>query len=137
MNQQRIIMSNLLILMIVAMAFMRAYEWVVRSSAKLEQLSDIYATMSHVIDINSAGWLLLIASVTLGASIFVGGRGGQALLLIGGLGVGSIMIMYSMIASANALLFATSYTVGTIGIASLLIAAMGGIALWNSRKKKE
>lgn len=137
MNQQKIIMANLAILMIVVMSGMRAFEWLTRSTEKLEQLSDIYIVMSHVMDIQSAGWLLLIFSLTLGASIFVRGRGGQLLLIIGGSGVGLMMTFYSMVASANALLFATSYTVGTLGVAALIVAVLGGISLWRTREKKD
>ena len=135
--KQNQLLANLLILLIVAMGFVRAFEWIIRSSDKLEQLSDIYIAMSHVVDINSAGWLLMVSCIVLGLSMFSRGIIANYFMLVGGTMTGIILTIYAMIASENALLLATSYSIGTVGLMAFTVAIIGGVAIWKTRTKKE
>ncbi|HJG39055.1 MAG TPA: hypothetical protein K8V44_04545 [Staphylococcus saprophyticus] len=130
-------MANLLIMLVSVLGLMRGLEWVVRSSEVLKNSSDIYMKLSQIMDIDTLGWLLIIASVVLFISVFVKKEAGYVLLVIGGLSVGTCFLMYGMISVETATLLSTYYTMISIGLYGYVLASIGGIALWKTRKKKK
>ena len=115
---------------------MRGLEWVVRSNEVLKNSSDIYIKLSQFMDIDTLGWLLIIASIILFLSVFVKKETGYILLIIGGFSVGTCFLMYGMISVETATLLSTYYTMISIGLYGYVLASIGGIALWKIKKKK-
>lgn len=129
-------MAHLLVVLISVLGFMRGLEWVVRSSEVLRNSSDIYVKLSQFMDIDTLGWLLIIASIVLFLSVFVKKEAGYILLIIGGFSVGTCFLMYGMVSVENATLISTYYTMISIGLYAYVLASIGGIALWKMRKTK-
>jgi len=130
------LMANLLIVLVSVLGFMRGLEWVIRSEEVLKNSSDIYVKLSQIMDIDTLGWLLIIASIILFLSVFVKKEAGYILLIIGGFAVGTCFLMYGMISVETANLLSTYYTMISVGLYGYVLASIGGIALWKTTKKK-
>lgn len=129
-------MSNLLILLVAILGAIRGIEWVLRSNETLVKASKIYITISQIIDIQSLGLLMLISSVVLVSTIFISGRIRYVSLVIGGFALGSIFLFYGMASTEFANLIATYYTFVSLGLYGYVLAGLGVIALWRTRRKK-
>lgn len=129
-------MSNLLVLLVAILGAIRGLEWVMRSNETLVKASKIYVTISQIIDIQSLGWLMLISAAVLASTIFISGRIRYISLVIGGFALGSIFLFYGMASTEFANLIATYYTFVSVGLYGYVLAGLGVIALWRTRRKK-
>lgn len=129
-------MSNLLILLISILGAIRGFEWIARDGETLVKASKIYVTIGQVIDVQSLGWLMLVSAAVLVSTIFISGRVRYVSLVIGGFATGSIFLFYGMASTEFANLIATYYTFVSIGLYGYVLAGLGAIALWRTRRKK-
>ena len=130
------IMSNLLILLISILGAIRGFEWITRDGETLVKASKIYVTIGQIIDVQSLGWLMLVSAAVLLSTIFIPGRVRYVSLVIGGFATGSIFLFYGMASTEFANLMATYYTFVSIGLYGYVLAGLGVIALWRTRRKK-
>lgn len=131
------LLANLLIILLSAFGIMRGIEFIVRGESSLQDASEIYIKLSQYADIQTIGWLLVISSLVLLASIFTKGKPAFVLLIIGGLVTGSIHLMYGMIAVDTAKIISTYYTTLTIGLYQYILAVIGVMGLWKTTKNKD
>lgn len=130
------LMANLLIVLVSLLGFIRGMEWIVRSSHSLQQSSDIYITINQYMDIQSLGWLLVIASIVLFSAVFIKGSSAYISMIIGGIGIGTIFLFYGLVTVEAATLISTYYTMLTVSIYGYLLAGIGASALWKIKRKK-
>lgn len=130
------LMANLLIVLVSVLGFVRGMEWIVRSSQSLQQSSDIYITIDQYMDIQSLGWLLVIASIVLFSTVFTKGSPAYISMIIGGIGIGTIFLFYGLVTVGSATLISTYYTMLTVSIYGYLLAGIGALALWKTKRKK-
>lgn len=129
-------MSNLLILLISILGAIRGFEWIARDGETLVKASKIYVTIGQIIDVQSLGWLMLVSAAVLASTVFISGRVRYVSLVIGGFALGSIFLFYGMASTEFANLIATYYTFVSIGLYGYVLAGLGAIALWKTRRKK-
>ena len=101
------LLANLLIVLVAVLGLMRAIEWIIRSPQALKKSSEIYVQLSAYIDVQTLGWLLLIASSILLLSVFTREIPSYVLLVLGGLGLGTIFCFYGLASAESALFIAT------------------------------
>lgn len=123
-------------MLVAILGAIRGIEWVARSNETLVKASKIYVTISQIIDIQSLGWLMLISAAVLASTIFISGRIRYVSLVIGGFALGSIFLFYGMASTEFANLIATYYTFVSVGLYGYVLAGLGVIALWKTRRKK-
>ena len=131
------LLSNLLIVLLSAMGFMRGIEFVIRGESSMQNASNLYIVLSQYIDIQSLGWLLATASLVLLASVFTQNKTAFVLMTIGGLVCGSVHFFYGLVAVEGAKVISTYYTSLTIGIYQYLLCGVGVISLWKIKKNKD
>lgn len=129
------LMAKLLVLLLSAFGYMRGSEFIVRGDQSMKNASDIYIKLSHYIDVQSVGWLLIISSTFLFIAIFTRTELSSYFLLVGGLTTGTIHIFYGLIAVEEARVIATYYTTLSIGIFQYILAYIGGVSIWKIKKK--
>ncbi|WP_440868126.1 hypothetical protein [Staphylococcus shinii] len=87
-------------------------------------------------DIQSLGWLLVIASIVLFSAVFIKGSSAYISMIIGGIGIGTIFLFYGLVTVEAATLISTYYTMLTVSIYGYLLAGIGASALWKTKRKK-
>lgn len=131
------LLAQLLIVLLASFGLMRAFEWTSRSSEQLKQASDIYITLDKYMDIQTVGWILLIGSIILLASVFTRGMKAHVMMVVGSLTFGIINLYYGAAASQDALLIETVYRSNLLGVFGLIVASIGVWSLWQTTKKKK
>lgn len=131
------LLANLLIVILSAFGFMRGLEMVIRGENSLQNASNVYLKMSQYADIQSIGWFLITGSIVLLASVFIKGSASYILLIIGGLACGSVHLGYGLLATESAKVIATYYQNLTLGIYQYILAVIGVISLWKTKKNRD
>lgn len=131
------LLSNLLIVLLVANGVLRAWDFITMNTGQLENVSPLYVTLAQYIDIHALGWLFLLFSLTLFLSIFFKGQTGYIFLVLGALGAGIIHLIFGVIASDGAVLFVTYYFMLLCGVIQFILVFVGGIQLWKIKQLKK
>lgn len=131
------LLSNLLIVLLVANGVLRSWDFITMSTSNLEQVSPLYVTLAQYIDIHALGWLFLLFSLMLFLSIFFKGQTGYIFLVLGALGAGITHLIFGVIASDGAVLFVTYYFMLLCGVIQFILVFVGGIQLWKIKQLKK
>lgn len=124
----------LLTILTSGMGAVKGYAWIVSDEDYLEGASPIYVKMSQYVDIQSAGWLLLIASIVLFLSEFMKENAQKYMYIISAFFGSIVNLMYGMMGVGNANIFTTYYTSMLIGIVMFIMFMIGVLELWKMKR---
>ncbi len=96
--------------------------------------SPTYGRMAEVIDLNIYGLLLIISAVFFILSIFQRGKTRLISMLIGGILGGLLVSFYTSASTLGAANVMLPIRYGLIACSCFIIAAVGGVRLWKTRK---
>lgn len=125
---------DLLILSTGVSGIIKSSEWINSAPTKFQSVTPFYRNINQMIDLQTVGWFLLISSLLLLSSVFIRTPNEHRLMIIGGLSSGIIYFIYGILAVDQATLYTTYYNNLINGWVQILIAGMGAISLWKTKK---
>ena len=127
------LLANLFIILVATLGGIRGLEWMISDSYKLGNVAQLYEFMSNIADIQSLGWILLVASILIFIAAFLKGKVAYIFLLFGGVSGAFVHYIYALASIEGANLFTTYYTALVLAAAQLILALVGGIMLWKKK----
>lgn len=125
---------DILILSTGVSGIIKSSEWINAAPTKFQSVTAFYRSINQIIDLQTVGWFLLISSLLLLSSVFIRTPNEYRLMILGGLFSGIIYFIYGILAVDQATLYTTYYNNLLNGWVQILIAGMGAISLWKTKK---
>lgn len=97
--------------------------------------SPTYGRMAEVLDLNIYGLLLIISAAFFIVSIFQNNKARFISMLVGGFLGGLLVSFYTSASTLGATNMMLPIRYGLIACGCFIIAAVGGVRLWKTRKK--